>query len=59
MELGNQKSELHSILYYMIFMEIYKEKHLIIDSTLSTSLWFKMNCDKYGGQYTRMNYGIR
>jgi hypothetical protein len=45
MELGNQKDVLHSIIYHMIFFKAYEEKQLIIDRTLSTTLWNKMNCE--------------
>jgi hypothetical protein len=47
MEIGNQKDVLHSIIYHMIFFKAYEEKQLIIDRTLSTTLWNKMNCERY------------
>jgi hypothetical protein len=58
MELGSQKNELHSVIYHMIFFKAYEEKQLIIDRTLSTTLWNKMNCKRYF-QYVKMNYEDR
>lgn len=46
MELGSQLNELHSIMYHKLFFKAYEEKQLIIDRTLSTTLWNKMNCER-------------
>ncbi len=58
MELGNQKMELHGIIYHKFFSKVFQEKQLIIDNTLSRNLWFKINCDRYI-QYLRINYENR
>ena len=58
MELGNQKGELHGAMNHKLFTKVYQEKQLIIDNTLSSNLWFKINCDRYI-QYLRINYGSR